>query len=87
MLVPTITKAVYLSDILGFLRNIYAKVEFNETHEKRLLIENMDGKVYKKYTKEMFKDRSVEMPYDIREMSREGILPKEFIVIDDLSDY
>lgn len=87
MLIPKITKAVLLSDILAFLRNIYEKVEFDECHEKRLLIESMDNKVYKEYTKEMLKDKNVEIHYDIREMSREGILPKEFIVIDDLSDY
>lgn len=87
MLVPKITKAVLLSDILAFLRNIYGKVEFDECHEKRLLIESMDNKVYKEYTKEMLKDKNVEIHYDIREMSREGILPKEFVVIDDLSDY
>lgn len=87
MLIPKITKAVLLSDILAFLRNIYEKVEFDECHEKRLLIESMDKKVYKEYTKEMLKDKNVEIHYDIREMSREGILPKEFIVIDDLSDY
>lgn len=87
MLVPKITKAVLLSDILAFLRNIYEKVEFDECHERRLLIESMDNKVYKEYTKEMLKDKNVEIHYDIREMSREGILPKEFIVVDDLSDY
>lgn len=87
MLVPKITKAVLLSDILAFLRNIYEKVEFDECHERRLLIESMDNKVYKEYTKEMLKNKNVEIHYDIREMSREGILPKEFIVIDDLSDY
>lgn len=87
MLIPKITKAVLLSDILAFLRNIYEKVEFDECHEKRLLIESMDNKVYKEYTKEMLKDKNVEIHYDIREMSREGILPKEFIVVDDLSDY
>ena len=87
MLVPKITKAVLLSDILGFLRNIYEKVEFNEYHERSLLIESMGGELYKEYTKEMFKDKNVEIHRDIREMSREGILPKEFIVIDDLSDY
>lgn len=87
MLVPKITKAVLLSDILAFLRNIYEKVEFDECHERRLLIESMDNKVYKEYTKEMLKDKNVEIHYDIREMSREGILPKEFVVIDDLSDY
>lgn len=87
MLIPKITKAVLLSDILAFLRNIYEKVEFDECHERRLLIESMDNKVYKEYTKEMLKDKNVEIHYDIREMSREGILPKEFIVIDDLSDY
>lgn len=87
MLIPKITKAVLLSDILAFLRNIYEKVEFDECHERRLLIESMDNKVYKEYTKEMLKDKNVEIHYDIREMSREGILPKEFIVVDDLSDY
>lgn len=87
MLVPKINKAVLLSDILGFLRNIYEKVEFDEYSERRLLIESMDGKVYKEYTKEMFKDKNVEIHYDIREMSQEGILPKEFVVIDDLSGY
>lgn len=87
MLIPKITKAVLLSDILAFLRNIYEKVEFDECHERRLLIESMDNKVYKEYTKEMLKNKNVEIHYDIREMSREGILPKEFIVIDDLSDY
>lgn len=87
MLVPKITKAVLLSDILAFLRNIYEKVEFDECHERRLLIESMDNKVYKEYTKEMLKNKNVEIHYDIREMSREGILPKEFVVIDDLSDY
>lgn len=87
MLVPKITKAVLLSDILAFLRNIYEKVEFNEYHERELLIESMDNKLYKEYTKEMLKDKNVEIHRDIREMSREGILPKEFIVIDDLSDY
>lgn len=87
MLVPKITKAVLLSDILAFLRNIYEKVEFDECHERRLLIESMDNKVYKEYTKEMLKNKNVEIHYDIREMSREGILPKEFIVVDDLSDH
>lgn len=87
MLVPKITKAVLLSDILAFLRNIYEKVEFNEYHERELLIESMDNELYKEYTKEMLKDKNVEIHRDIREMSREGILPKEFIVIDDLSDY
>lgn len=87
MLVPKIMKAVLLSDILGFLRNIYEKVEFNEYHERSLLIESMGGELYKEYTKEMLKDKNVEIHGDIREMSREGILPKEFIVIDDLSDY
>lgn len=87
MLIPKITKAVLLSDILAFLRNIYEKVEFNEYHERELLIESMDDKLYKEYTKEMLKDKNVEIHRDIREMSREGILPKEFIVIDDLSDY
>lgn len=87
MLVPKIMKAVLLSDILRFLRNIYEKVEFNEYHERSLLIESMGGELYKEYTKEMLKDKNVEIHGDIREMSREGILPKEFIVIDDLSDY
>ena len=87
MLVPNIYKAVLLSDILGFLRNIYGKVEFNEYHERELLIESMGNRLYKEYTKEMLKDKNVEIHRDIREMSREGILPKEFVVIDDLSDY
>lgn len=86
MLVPKINKMVYLSDIFKFLKNIYGD-GFNEDHERRLLIESMDGKMYKEYTKEMLKDKNVEIHYDIREMSREGILPKEFIVVDDLSDY
>ncbi len=87
MLVPKIYKAVLLSDILSFLRNIYEKVEFNEYHERELLIESMGGEIYKEYTKEMLKDKNVEIHRDIREMSREGILPKEFMAIDDLSDY
>lgn len=86
MLVPKINKMVYLSDIFKFLKNIYGD-GFNEDYERRLLIESMDGKMYKEYTKEMLKNKNVEIHYDIREMSREGILPKEFIVIDDLSDY
>lgn len=86
MLVPKITKAVLLSDIFKFLKNIYGD-GFNDNHERKLLIKSMDNKVYKEYTKEMLKDKNVEIHYDIREMSREGILPKEFIVIDDLSDY
>ena len=82
MLVPKINKMVYLSDIFKFLKNIYGD-GFNDDHERVLLIESMGGKVYKEYTKEMFKDKSVEIHYDIREMREEGILPKEFVVIDD----
>lgn len=82
MLVPKINKTVYLSDILAFLESIYGS--YDRTYGKDLLIESMGGKIYKEYTKEMFKDKSVEIPYDIREMREEGILPKEFIVIDDL---
>lgn len=82
MLVPKINKMVYLSDIFKFLKNIYGD-GFNDDHERVLLIESMGGKVYKEYTKEMFKDKSVEILYDIREMREEGILPKEFVVIDD----
>lgn len=87
MLVPKINKVVYLSDILAFLRSIYEKVNFNEDHERGLLIQSMDGKIYKEYTKGMFKDKSIEIHYDIREMREEGILPKEFIVIDDFEGY
>lgn len=86
MLVPKILKAVYLSDILSFLRNAYGNT-FDEKREGNALVESMDGKIYKEYTKEMFKDKNVEILYDIREMREEGILPKEFIVIDDLPNY
>lgn len=83
MLVPKINKAVYLSDILAFLENIYGNT-FNENRERVSLIESMDGKIYKEYTKEMFKDKNIEIIYTIREMREEGILPKEFIIIDDI---
>ena len=82
MLAPKIYKTVYLSDILAFLRYYYGNT-FDETRERHKLTESMDGKWYKEYTKEMFKDKDVEIYYDICEMREEGILPKEFIVIDD----
>lgn len=87
MLVPKINKAVYLSDILAFLENIYGNTfneDRDENRERVSLIESMDGKIYKEYTKEMFKDKNIEIIYTIREMREEGILPKEFIIIDDI---
>ena len=83
MLVPKIYKMVYLSDILAFLKHCYGNT-FNETYERNKLIESMDDKRYKEYTKEMFKDKNIAIHYDIREMREEGILPKEFIVINNL---
>lgn len=83
MLVPKVLKAVYLEDILDFLKNIYGD-NFNVEREKEKLVDSMDGQIYKVYTKEMLKDNSIEIHFDIREMSREGILPKEFIVIDNI---
>lgn len=79
MLVPKIYKTVYLTDILAFLKHCYGNT-FDETK----LIESMDGKRYIEYTKDMFKDSDIEIYYDIREMREEGILPKEFIVINNL---
>lgn len=83
MLVPKIYKTVYLADILAFLKHCYGNT-FDETYERSKLIESMDGKRYIEYTKEMFKDSDIEIHYDIREMREEGILPKEFIVINNL---
>lgn len=83
MLVPKINKAIYLSDILAFLEHIYGD-DFDDAYETRILMESMYGNPYREYTKEMFKDKNAEIPFDIREMRDEGILPKEFIVISDL---
>ena len=83
MLVQKIYKTVYLSDIFAFLKHCYGNT-FDETYERNKLIESMDGKRYIEYTKEMFKDNDIEIHYDIREMREEGILPKEFIVINNL---
>ena len=83
MLVPKIYKTVYLSDIFAFLKHCYGNT-FDETYERNKLIESMDGKRYIEYTKEMFKDKNIAIHYDIREMREEGILPKEFIVINNL---
>ena len=83
MLLPKIYKTVYLSDILGFLEHIYGD-KFDTMYERSKLIEDMDDKWYINYTKEMFKDKNVKINSDIREMREEGILPKEFVVINDL---
>lgn len=83
MLLPKIYKTVYLSDILGFLEHIYGD-KFDTMYERSRLIEDMDDKWYINYTKEMFKDKNVKINSDIREMREEGILPKEFVVINDL---
>lgn len=83
MLVPKIYKMVYLSDILAFLEHIYGD-KFDSAYERNKLQESMRGYIYINYTKDMFKDKNVEINLDIREMREEGILPKEFVVIDDL---
>ena len=84
MLLPKIYKTVFLSDILGFLKNIYGDTSFDWTYERSKLIESMGDYIYINYTKEMFKDKNVEINSDIREMREEGILPKEFVLINDL---
>lgn len=83
MLVPKIYKTVFLSDILGFLEHIYGD-KFDTMYERSKLIESMGDKWYINYTKEMFNNKNVEINRDIREMRAEGILPKEFVVFNDL---